>query len=209
MIYVLLGLLVLLATLLLSPVGVELDYSERGRKWYAVWLGLHIPVSSFAKRVMNLLKDDDGEEKIRRYEDTKKQRADEAEEGRAIPKLGELVETMTSNLHAFERGLDVIRSISHHIRIHVHRLDVVVATPNPALTGFAYGMTQAFGFAFAPNIPWTAEVDFMREQPSLSFRVEVSVTPIKVLPPALRLLRFVTKRKISQLRRRRKLRSSA
>ncbi len=190
MIYVLLALLALLAMLLLLPVGVVLDYSERGRRWFVVWLGLRIPVSGMVKNVFNRLKDDGKE----------KRGGEEAGERHGFPKVKEMVQAMTSNVRMFKRGLDTIRSISRHIRITVHRLDVVVATPNPALTGFAYGMTQAFGYAFAGSIPWHSEPEFLLEKPSLSFRVEVSATPIKVLPAMLRFLRFMAKRRVARFR---------
>jgi hypothetical protein len=195
MIYVLIALLVLLALFLLLPLGVELDYSERGRKWFVVWLGLRVPVPGIARRVDDLFKhhkaDDGGE-------DTGEQESEKWRARHEFSKAGELVRTMTSNVQKFQSGLDTVRSISRHIHVKVHRLDMVVATPNPALTGFAYGMTQALGYAIGANVPWHAEPDFEQAEPALSMRVEVSVTPIMMIQPALRFARSAAKRRMAR-----------
>ena len=204
MIYVLLTLLVLLALLLLLPIGLELDYSERGKRWCVVWLGLRIPVPGIARRVEALLRDEDGGNETQRRKETKTQRVEAIGESIESPKVGDIVRSITSNVQMFRRGLDAIRSISRHIHVKVHRLDMVVATPNPALTGFAFGMTQAFGHAFAGNLPWHTEPEFGQEEPSVSFRVEVSVTPIMMVPPILRFARHAAKRRAARFRRRNK-----
>lgn len=200
MIYVLLVLFVLFAALLLLPVGVVLDYSERGRRWFVVWLGLRIPVPGMARKVEELLRANEA----KKSEKAEKRKSESQEEHGEFPKVGEIMHSMTSNVHMFQYGLGMVRSISRHIHVKVHRLDMVVATQNPALTGFAYGMTQAFGYAFAGNIPWHAEPDFVLEEPSLSFRVEVSATPIMVFAP---MLRFAAKRRVARFGRRSKVRS--
>ena len=203
MIYVLLILLFLLASVLLLPIGIELDYSERGRRWAIVWLGMRIRVPSPFKRTLDLLKDDvEAREPASPQRDQTLTEEFEAEERFTVPTLDEVLHAMSTGLRAFEHGVDLIRSLSRHLRVRVHRLDVQVASPNPALTGFSYGMLCAFGSAYPMAIPWTVGVDFTETRPAVSFRVSVKITLIKIIPAIYRFVRFMTRRQIGRLRHR-------
>jgi hypothetical protein len=184
MIYLLLVLFFLLASLLVFPIGVELDYSARGRRWYVVWLWLHIPVPEFAQRMLQS-KRKKGEGKQRARKD-----AEETKERRAYGQtISDVVEGMRGGVQMFESGLQTLRSVTHHVRIRVHRLNVILATPNPALTGISYGMMCAFGGALALSWPIVIEPDFTRTTSEVSFRVEARITVIKIMPAAWKFLR--------------------
>lgn len=187
MIYVLVIILLLLSSVLILPVGVELDYSERGRRWRIVWMGFHIPVPAIVKRWAQSL-----EEKVRKRIHLIPGRRTRTGERRSLSEISQnFVEQMRENVELFRRGIDTLRAMSRHVRIHVHRLDVTVATPDPALTGFSYGMMYAFAGAVSPSLPLRAAVDFTRESPKVDFRVEVKLTLIKIIPAAIRFARFL------------------
>jgi hypothetical protein len=187
MIYLVLILLFLMASLLVFPIGVELDYSERGRRWYVLWMWLHIPVPGLAKRLGR---------SWRMKRGWKQRMKGDAEERQSFGrKISDFVERMRGGVQMFEVGLQTLRSATRHLMIRVHRLHVVLATPNPALTGISYGMMCAFGGAFATAWPIVIEPDFTRMTSEVSFRVEARVTVIKVVPAAWRFWRKFRSRK--------------
>lgn len=187
MIYVLVIILMLLSSVLIFPVGVELDYSERGRRWRIVWMGFHIPVPAIVKRWAQSL-----EEKVRKRIHLIPGRRTRGAGRRSFGEITQtFVEEMRENVELFRRGLDTLRAMSRHVRIYVRRLDVTVATPDPALTGFSYGMMYAFAGAVSPSLPLRAAVEFTRESPKVDFRVELKLTLIKIIPAAVRFARFL------------------
>ena len=201
MIYALLILLSLLAALLLLPIGIELDYSEQGRRWALVWAGIRIRIASPFKRAFVLLREKaetaDGQGKGETAAD------DEQTEGVVAPSLREVAQLMSTGIRAFERGVDLVRSFSRHLRVRVHRLEVRVATPDPALTGCGYGMLCAFGSAYATQTPWTIDVDFRETKPAVSFRVSVMIQPVKMMPAIYRVAKFAVRQHWGRSRRRR------
>ena len=194
MIYLLLAFLLLLGSILLLPIGLEWDYSERGGKWAVVWLGMRIGVTPVWRRVFTLFGSREGET-AQKPARRKEQRAEATREERTAEttSVRDIVEMMTSGVQAFQHGVEVLRSFGHHLKIKVHRLEIVVATPNPALTGFAYGLAYAVGSGFASSVPWTLVPEFTLTRPAISFRVEASITLIKVIPSILRLTGFAIK----------------
>ena len=190
MIYVLLILIGLIGLVLLAPIGLEVDYSGDRKRWAIVWLGLRFPIRVSFRKAIRLMQDEaspPAEPEPTKHEETETESA-------GFPSLDSIIELMRTGVQAFHRGIDVLRSFHRHTKVIVHQFDVVTATPNPALTGFAYGMAYAFGSAFAPSVPWTVAADFTATRPSLHFRVEVRIVPIRVLPSLLRMGWLVTKR---------------
>ncbi len=176
MIYLLLILVFLLSSFVVFPIGVGLDYSDHGRKWYVVWMWMHIPVPAFVRRM------------TRKEEKRLLKEPEEADAGQSVfLMIRNMAESMRGGREAFESGLAALRAVTHQLKIHVLRLNVVVATPNPALTGFAYGMAWAGIGAFAPPWPGSMDVDFTRTTPKVDFQLEARITLITLVPAFWRL----------------------
>ncbi len=194
MIYILLILIGLLGLILLTPIGLEVSFTRDRTRWAIVWLRLRFPIRVSFRKAIRLLQNSESPTSM-----PEPQQSEAAKTGKTgFPSFDDIIEIMKTGVQGFHRGVDVLRSFHHHVKVIVYRFDVVAATPNPALTGFAYGMAYAFGSAFAPSVPWTVAADFTATRPSLHFRVEVRIVPIRVLPSLLRMGWLVTKRMVMQ-----------
>jgi hypothetical protein len=67
------------------------------------------------------------------------------------------------------------------IRFRVKRFDLTVASPDPALTGFAFGMACAVQSMLPSTWPATVRVDFDRQSPQLSYDVSLTIIPLYIL----------------------------
>jgi hypothetical protein len=78
-------------------------------------------------------------------------------------------------------GGKLARGLYRCLRVRIHRLAVCVATPDPALTGLAYGMAWA-GLG-AVNMPRQVHLrpDFTESKPRADYRIELSARPALVI----------------------------
>jgi hypothetical protein len=186
MIYVLLVLVLLLASLVLLPIGVELDYSERGRRWAIWWLGLTIPLPGSLKWLSRNLEARVNARVVCRTRPV----TVKSERLSLVERIEALVNDARWGADAFRRGIETLRAVNRSMRIDVQRFEVTVATSNPAMTGFVYGMMWAYAGAAPISWPLNLDADFTRMEPKVSFRVRVSVTVIKTFPAIWRLAWF-------------------
>ena len=180
MIYALAILVLLFASVFFMPVGVELDYSERGRKWYVWWMGLSVPVSAAVEQVVQRLISRRNE-KPRRETQVEKE---ESEPPSFFDTFTSTIEGMQQGAKVFWPGIKTLRRMKRHVHVRVRRMEVVIASPNPALTGFSYGMMWAFAGAVPWNWPVQAGVDFAQTSPKVNFRIRLSAVPVSLLWPA-------------------------
>jgi len=152
--------LLLIITLLVLPAGIEFE-QESGRKRRRLILGgLRLPVPKLLAR----------RSKERKRRPRKRWSWSEVE-----PLLHELSEDDLRSAWKSTRGLFSC------VRIRIHRLAVNVATPNPALTGFAYGMAWASLGSMGMPRQVTFEPDFTHTRPQTDYRVELSARPALVI----------------------------
>jgi hypothetical protein len=86
-------------------------------------------------------------------------------------------------------------------RVRVHRLALHVASPDPALTGFAYGMAWAGLGAMGIPQQVSVDADFTQTRPRAEFRIELSARPARVLYEMMRALwRMVLRRPLRMKR---------
>ena len=170
-------LLVLLAVILL-PLGAEITSVAGDRRWKMILAGLHIPVpkSVILKLTSRLASEKDG---AGAHAD-KQSWMDLARNFYRLRNKG------TSFLDAVR--VDDLRAalllairIIRAIRIRVYRLHVLIATPDPALTGVAYGISCAVIGMLPASWPVSVDADWRSEVPEFTYRVEASVLPVRII----------------------------
>ncbi|MBI5059516.1 hypothetical protein HZB60_07040 [candidate division KSB1 bacterium] len=85
------------------------------------------------------------------------------------------------------------------VRIRIRRLDVTVATPDPALTGMAYGLALAGVSALPFSLATSLTADFTADRPRADFRVDVTVIPLRLTISSVRLLSMIPVRRMYAL----------
>jgi hypothetical protein len=170
-------LLILLAVLLL-PLGMEVASAAGVRRWYLILAGLHIPVP---KPII---------ERARRRMRQKYEKQEVSKRKSIWQDLAGKLRGLRSKQRSQDEGfrlndlrttLDTVIRILHILRIRVHRLHIVIASPDPAWTGVAYGMACAAIGALPPEWPVSVEADWSGNVPQFTYRVEVSVVPVRAL----------------------------
>ncbi len=113
----------------------------------------------------------------------------ESKQGASGAKLREFLELVE------ELNIDDLRSLigarKHFfgaLKFRVTRLELVVATPDPALTGMAYGLASAA--KYCSGLPaWSGlYIDFESERPRAEYVVELLVRPVHLLWGLMRIM---------------------
>lgn len=87
-------------------------------------------------------------------------------------------------------GLRELRTMARHLHVRHLRVDAVVATDDPALTGELYGVgcaIVAWIHGVWPRAELSLDVDFTRTRPSGAAELAASVRPIRLIPGGIRL----------------------
>jgi hypothetical protein len=92
-----------------------------------------------------------------------------------------------------------LRVLIRSLRVRIHRLVVGVATPDPAMTGIAYGAACAVLATFPAKSRVRVYADFTRTSPEIDYRIELSVRPLVSLLNLIRALSYLPLRKIVRL----------
>jgi hypothetical protein len=87
----------------------------------------------------------------------------------------------TLSLHALQTAWGTMRWFLKRFHFRLRRFDLTVASPDPALTGMAYGLACAVQSVLPSRWPISIGVDFNRETPELAFHVELTVIPASFL----------------------------
>lgn len=148
---------------LLLPCGVELRSANGRHRAYLYWAGLRFPLKS---RVQP-----------------------EAAEPEPPQFLRTLLQLKQRDLALLWRHLGtdlpwlagVMQRFRKAVRIRVRYLHIVVASPDPALTGFAYGAACAITAALPRHWPVAVAVDFTVERPAVDYRVVIVAVPLRIL----------------------------
>jgi hypothetical protein len=169
---------VLFAAPMLLPLGMEISSEGRGLRWHVIFAGLHIPLPKrFTLWIWNL-----GTEK----------RGKKAAESPAHNWL-DLAVKFRRILHSeaslaeiyrmddLKLALDLAIRLLRILRVRVHRFKVLIASPDPAWTGIAYGWVCAAVGALPADWPVFVDVDWDSTVPQFLYRVEASVIPAQVL----------------------------
>ena len=160
---------------LVLPTGIEVFSTTGKRKWGLIIAGMHIPVpnSVIVSALVRLQAPSKAKSK------DKKRQLD----------LGQLAHSIWSRtvrvvrfadsgeLHVI---LDLVVRLFKALHVRVRRLHVVVATPDPALTGVAYGMACAAISILPPDWPLSVDADWTHTTPEISYRVNATVIPGQV-----------------------------
>lgn len=156
--------LIIIAVLVL-PLGAGVKSSANGRKWYIIIAALRLPLPD---KLLGRLAG-----RVRRTASETTVETTSAEPRRKI--------TLHDLRRAWGKAVWFLRAI--HIR--VRKLHLTVASPDPALTGFAYGMASAVQGIVPSRWPFSFDVDFLRSTPKLDYHVKITVIPIRLMGRAV------------------------
>ncbi len=169
---------VMFLAVMLLPLGAEV-ISDGGRtRWIMIFAGVHIPVPQWV---------------IRRVKSRMAQKAEEPKEPgqkRSLKDLGKKLHGILNKSKSSDEGFtfDDLRLVLNAavrllktLRVRVHRLHVVIASPDPAWTGMAYGMAWAIIGALPADWPVSVEADWTSAVPAATYDVQVTVIPAQVL----------------------------
>jgi hypothetical protein len=195
--YLLIIFLLLAVSAVFFPIGVGLDYSRRGRKWTVIWMGIRVPVPHVAKKLSHRIV-----MSVRKRLKLRQWSSDSEEDHRsAVEKVQDFIEAAGRSADMLRESMSALGRMSHHLHIRLRRMNVTIASANPALTGFSYGVMCAFAGALPSSWQIHADPDFVSTTPRVSFRVEVVITPFRLLPDAIRFMgQVVRKRRSSRPR---------
>jgi hypothetical protein len=93
------------------------------------------------------------------------------------------------------------------VHVHVRRLDVVISTPDPALTGMLYGWSLAANSVGVIPFVTGLEADFTTDTPRVDASARVTVIPWQLTYSTIRLLWSLPLRRLYALRSRRRIRN--
>ncbi len=85
------------------------------------------------------------------------------------------------------------------LQMKIRDVDLIVATPDPALTGFAFGVACAARYATGPGWWSGLAVDFERDIPGVALRVDLTVRPIAVIRAAITLVAAFPRKVLTQV----------
>ena len=106
-----------------------------------------------------------------------------AERMQRIPELARLLLRET-DIRDIETAAHALRRFGKSVHVRVHHLDLLVATPDYALTGALYGFACAGLGSVNWRVPVFCAPDFTQERPDACYRVDVAVRPLRVIWPA-------------------------
>jgi hypothetical protein len=95
----------------------------------------------------------------------------------------------------WSRLFAAVRSGVQGVRVRVHKFEVTIATPDPALTGMLYGLSFATA-GMAPRFLSGIDCDFTAARPRANLKVDVVVIPLKLALTAVRVLRTLPLQRI-------------
>ena len=99
----------------------------------------------------------------------------------------------------WSRLLRALRTQVRSVRIRIRRFDLIIATPDPALTGISYGLAVA-GVSLAPALSAASLVaDFESVRPRADFRMDVTVIPLRLTVASIRVLGALPLRRLHRL----------
>jgi len=163
---------------LFLPLGGEVSSVAGSRRWYVILAGLHIPIPKSVTRVIAARIKKKGKQPSSKVSTVLWQ--DLAGKLRRL-RSGEGPIAKVFGVDDLRSALEFVLKIVHTLRIRVHRLHVVIATPDPAWTGIAYGMACAIIGALPSDWAVSVEADWVNAAPAFTYRVEVSVIPARAL----------------------------
>jgi len=193
------GIVAVLALIcLVAPVRLRLSFNDRKRAVALRWLVIDLEgnlkerafrLSLFDRSVITR-KFKKSEEEVKKTKEKRPRTKGEIEEGKKKKsKLGLLDVWSRKELVlrvirvAFRFLVDILRTI----RWDKLRLEVDVATPDPALTGILFGQLCAVKYSanhFFPSARIEVRHDFVNQLPSGSAETVFSVRPLNVVAPA-------------------------
>jgi hypothetical protein len=185
--WICLGIVVLgLIAVLILPFGAALKSAAGKRVWYLIIAGIPIPLPKNLARL--------GERFMRRKPGKPLQHpiVTLADRFRRL-KAGDYWEGF--NLHDLREAWNAVRWFMKSIRFRVRQFDMVVASPDPAFTGFAYGMACVCQSVLPREWATSLDVDFNRSAPVLSYHVELTIIPVRLIMGAFRIGSRLRRRK--------------
>ncbi len=171
-------LMVFSVAVMLLPLGVVISSTTDGRRWHLIFAGMRIPIpnsmiQSVQAKTGKMSPTQPAKQSRRSVSDIVGRLRRTRIKENPIVRFFELDDLRT----VLELTIRLVRSL----RIRVRRLHVLIATPNPALTGIAYGMAWAVIGCLPSNWPVSVEADWTTAAPKFSYRVEFSVIPARLL----------------------------
>jgi hypothetical protein len=160
------------------PLGVEVSSGEGTRRWFLILAGIHFPIPDAVIR--RILKRIGSQQSGRVKKERKTEPSDLGGESGSLPSRRGFL-SREFKLDDWRTILELVIRLLRTLRIRIHRLHVVIATPDPALTGVVYGMTCAVIGALPADWPVSVEADWSGSAPKAKYRIEASVIPIRVL----------------------------
>jgi hypothetical protein len=165
--------------ILALPFGAGLKSESGKRKWFAIIMGIRIPVPDRLIAVIGT--------RIRKAPGkpaaTTSRRACER-----ILRQQEQPLKPPELLRIFRRVWGSMRWFLKGFRLRVRRFDLTVASPDPAWTGMAYGLACAVQSVLPRRWPVRIGVDFNRESPVMAYHLELTAIPMYLFIGAIRFL---------------------
>lgn len=81
----------------------------------------------------------------------------------------------------FGKLLQTLQRYYRTLHIKVHSLEVIIGTPDPALTGMLYGAACSAAAALPKSVPVVLISDFVNSESVLSYRISLTIIPLRVL----------------------------
>jgi len=176
------------AAFLFLPFGIEIASGEGERRWFAILAGVHVPVPKRLTRAVWRRFAGKG-----RSVQNKKPAHGWMDLTSKIRRILSRQESLSDaiRLEDLKLAFDLVVRLMHVLRIRVHRLNVMIASPDPAWTGMAYGWACAAVSILPAEWPVAVDVDWDADVPGVVYRVEATAIPAHVI---LALFRSLGKR---------------
>ncbi|RQW00780.1 DUF2953 domain-containing protein [bacterium] len=170
MLLVLLIIFLLIILPLFLPVGGEVICEHNKHRFRIILAGIRFPVPTStrktAKRKQKIRKFRSIPETIEQFHASRETffRLWEYYDGKLFSKLFRTFQRFRRTLH-----------------VRVHRLEIIIGTPDPAMTGMLYGAACSAAAALPKSIPIILISDFVKNESVLNYRISLTLLPIRIL----------------------------